>query len=69
MYVIALSKLSIDPAPGVHIFRARCMIFKDVHPDGAQSKSLISDTGNGHKSCKLSQGKFAVGHREFENVI
>ena len=64
------------PAPGVHIFRAGCTIFKDVHPDcahffshlsllhirrvhgevpgctvsqgvhpaGAQSKSLISDT-------------------------
>ena len=35
-------KLSMHPAPGVHIFRAGCMIFKDVHPDCAHFFSHLS---------------------------
>ena len=35
-------KLSMHPAPGVHIFRAGCTIFKDVHPDCAHIFSHLS---------------------------
>ena len=81
-------KLSMHPAPGVHIFRAGCTIFKAVHPDcahffshlsslhirrvqgkvpgctdsrgvhpaGAQSKSLISDTAVVHIASNRING-------------
>ena len=35
-------KLSMHPAPGVHIFRAVCMIFKGVHPECAHLYSHLS---------------------------
>ena len=35
-------KLSLHPAPGVHIFRAGCTISKDVHPDCAHFSSHLS---------------------------
>ena len=35
-------KLSMHPAPGVHIFRAGCTIFKVVHPDSAHFFSHLS---------------------------
>ena len=39
---IMCPKLSMHPAPGVHIFRAGCTIFKDVHPECAHFCSHLS---------------------------
>ena len=42
MYIYQCPKLSMHPAPGVHIFRAGCTIFKEVHPECAHFFSHLS---------------------------